>query len=143
MFRLSFWGPVLLCAIAPAIAQERVPEPIAPPVPVTILSKAVTANVASTDESLLNAAGNQDDWLLHGRTYDNQRFSPLTQINRSNVKRLAVSAIIHTGIVNSMEATPIVVNGMLYISTPSDHVQAYDAVTGELLWSYNPVLGYS
>ena len=139
---LRLWAPAVLLALAPAFAQERAPQPQAP-VPVTILSKAVTANVASSDESLLNAAGNQDDWLLYGRTYDNQRFSPLTQIDRGNVKRLAVRTIIHTGFFNSMEATPIVVDGTMYVSTPNDHVQAYDAATGELKWSYNPVLGYT
>ena len=133
-----------LFAALPAFAQERAPEPpTPPPVPVTILSKAVTANIASTDQQLLNANADQDNWLLHGRTYDNQRFSPLTQINRDNVKRLAIKAVIHTGQINSMESTPIVVDGILYVSTPSDHVQAYDAVTGELKWSYNPVLGYT
>ncbi len=143
MSRLHYGAAVLLCVLAPAFAQERAPEPAAPQVPVTILTKAVTANVASSDEGLLNAASNQDDWLLYGRTYDNQRFSPLTQIDRSNVKRLAVKAIIHTGFFNSMEATPIVVDGTLYVSTPNDHVQAYDAASGELKWSYNPVLGYT
>jgi alcohol dehydrogenase (cytochrome c) len=143
MSSLRFWAPILLCVLAPAVAQERAPQPAPPPVPETILSKAITANVASTDESLLSAASNQDDWLLYGRTYDNQRFSQLTQIDRSNVKRLAVKAIIHTGIFNSMEATPIVVDGTMYVSTPSDHVQAYDAATGELKWSYNPVLGFT
>ena len=143
MSSLRFLGahPALCPLFRPSPRNAR--RNHAPPVPVTILSKAVTANVASTDESLLNAAGNQDDWLLYGRTYDNQRFSPLTQIDRSNVKRLAVKAIIHTGFFNSMEATPIVVDGTMYVSTPSDHVQAYDAATGELKWSYNPVLGYT
>ena len=97
--RLSLRAPWLQ-----AIAQERAPEPTVPPVPITILSKAVTGNVASTDDNLLNAASNQGDWLLYGRTYDNQRFSPASQIDRSNVKQLVVKAIIHTGVINSMEA---------------------------------------
>ena len=131
-----------LFALTPALAQERAPDAPAP-IPETILSKAVTANIASTDQQLLNADADQDNWLLHGRTYDNQRFSPLTQINRENVKRLAIKAIIHTGQINSTEATPIVVDGILYVSTPLNHVQAYDATTGELKWSYNPVLGFT
>src|SRR5450432_4315609 len=91
--------------------------------------KPITADVFNTDAQRLNADADQDNWRLHGRTYDNQRFSPLTEISRDNVKRLAITAIIHTGIINSHEATPLVVDGILYISTPSDHVQAYDAVT--------------
>jgi PQQ-dependent dehydrogenase (methanol/ethanol family) len=81
--------------------------------------------------------------LLHGRTYDNQRFSPLTQINDANVKTLVPVAIIQTGISNSFEVSPVIVNGVMYIVTPGDHVQAYDAATGEPLWVYNPTLGYS
>ena len=144
MSNLRALALICLCASGPALAQERAPEPATPPpVPVTILSKAVTANIATTDQALLNAASDRDNWLLHGRSYDNQRFSPLTQINRENVKRLAIKTIIHTGQINSMEATPLVVDGILYVSTPSDHVQAYDAVTGELKWTYNPVLAYT
>jgi len=144
MFKSRFLAMASLIALMPALAQERAPEPpVPPPVPVTILSKAVTANVATTDQALLNADSDQDNWLLHGRTYDNQRFSPLTQITRDNVKRLAIKTIIHTGQINSTEVTPLVVDGIMYLSTPNDHVQAYDAVSGELKWSYNPVLGYT
>ncbi len=139
---------LLLCAgalalgLGAAAAQERAAEMPAP-APVTILTKAVTANVAVTDAALLNADADRDNWLLHGRTYDNQRFSPLAAIDRNTVRKLAPVALIHTGFVNSFEATPLVVNGVMYVSAPGDHVQAYDAASGELLWSYNPVLEYT
>ena len=139
--RILTWS--LLCVTLPALAQERAPEPTRPVLPVTVTLDPVTANIASTDSQLLNANADQDNWLLYGRTYDNQRFSPLTQITRENVKKLSIKALIHTGQVNSFEATPIVVDGILYVSTPADHVQAYDAVTGQAKWSYNPVLGYT
>ena len=103
----------------------------------------ITANVAVTDVMLKNAAADKDNWLLFGRTYENQRFSPLTQINARTVKKLVPVSIVQTGISNGFEASPIVVNGVMYISTPYDHVQAYDATTGAVLWSYNPKLGYS
>jgi PQQ-dependent dehydrogenase (methanol/ethanol family) len=134
---------VSLCMALPALAQERAPEPARPTLPVTVTLDPVTASVASTDQQLLNANADQDNWLLHGRTYDNQRFSPLTQITKGNVSKLAIKALIHTGQVASFEATPIVVDGILYVSTPADHVQAYDAATGAPKWSYNPVLGYT
>ncbi|HVV26962.1 MAG TPA: PQQ-binding-like beta-propeller repeat protein, partial [Rhizomicrobium sp.] len=139
---------LLLCAgalalgLGAAAAQERAAEMPAP-APVTILTKAVTANVAVTDAALLNADADRDNWLLHGRTYDNRRFSPLAAIDRNTVRKLAPVALIHTGFVNSFEATPLVVNGVMYVSAPGDHVQAYDAASGELLWSYNPVLEYT
>ena len=84
MFKSRFLAMASLIAIAPALAQERAPV-APPPVPVTILSKAVTANVATTDQALLNADSDQDNWLLHGRTDDNASYSPLTQINAANV----------------------------------------------------------
>ena len=106
----------ILAAVA-AIAQERAPAPNTPPLPVTVTVSPVSADVASTDQRLLNADSDQDNWLLYGRTYDNQRFSPLTQINKDNVKRLAIKAMIHTGVINSFEATPLVVDGIMYVST--------------------------
>jgi alcohol dehydrogenase (cytochrome c) len=109
----------------------------------TLVAHPIEANVDVDDNALLNAGGNQNDWLLYGRTYDNQRFSPLTQIDTTNVHRLVPVAIIQTGVANSFEATPIEVNGVLYIVTAGDHVHAYNATTGEILWSYTPTLQYS
>jgi len=142
-----WWGVIALCALAWAGHAKGQPPghdaSAAPPAgPAVVQLKPVTANVTVTDRQLLSADADQDNWLLHGRTYDNQRFSPLTQIDTGNVKRLLPVAIIQTGIANSFEATPIVVNGVLYISTPGDHVQAYDATNGRLLWNYNPTLSY-
>jgi PQQ-dependent dehydrogenase (methanol/ethanol family) len=105
--------------------------------------KPVTADIENTDKQRIEADADQDNWRLHGRTYDNQRFSPLTQINASNVKKLLPVALIQTGMANSMEATPIEIDGVLYIETASNLVQAYDAVTGEQLWSYTPQLEFS
>src|SRR5215510_10100164 len=105
--------------------------------------KPVTADIENTDQERLNADADQDNWRLHGRTYDNQRFSPLTQINASNVGRLKPVALIQTGVANSMEATPIEIDGVLFVETAGNVVQAYDAVTGEQLWSFNPTLEFA
>jgi alcohol dehydrogenase (cytochrome c) len=142
--RVTFYA--ILIGVAPAFAQDVTPEHEASaprPLSTAIQAKPITANVTVTDAQLLSAAQDQDDWRLHGRTYDNQRFSPLSQISGANVKKLVPVSIIQTGVANSFEATPIVVNGVMYIVTPSDHVQAYDAVSGEILWVYNPILKYS
>jgi len=84
-----------------------------------------------------------DDWILHGRTYDNQRFSPFTDINKSNVRQLRPTAIIQTGITKTSEMTPIEVDGVLYLETGDNNIQAYDAITGKQLWAYSPKLGYA
>jgi alcohol dehydrogenase (cytochrome c) len=141
LLRAALFAATTLCASL-ALAQERAADVVqqAPP---TVLVHPVTANVTVTDQQLLNADKDQDNWLLHGRTYDNADYSPLTQINQGNVTRLAPVAMIHTGMVNTFENTPIEVNGVLFIVTANDHVQTYDAVTGQLLWTYTPKLDYS
>lgn len=105
----------------------------------------ITANVDVDvdNKMMLNANSDKNNWLLYGRTYDNQRFSPLKQINTKNVHRLVPAAIIQTGVANTFEVSPVEVNGVLYISTADDHVQAYDATTGKILWSYTPTLNFS
>ena len=100
-------GPGVAPAQPPAAAQTEshgTPAP-APEPSGAIVAQAIAADVTVDDARLLNAAHDQDNWLLHGRTYDNQRFSPLTQISQANVKRLVPVSIIQTGISNSFEAT--------------------------------------
>jgi alcohol dehydrogenase (cytochrome c) len=103
------------------------------------------ANVSITDPMMLNAASDASDWLLHGRTYDNQRYSPLTQITTANVKSLSLVALVQTGMTASFETTPIVVNGVMYITTPVvNHkmiIMAVNASTGERLWDVTYNLG--
>ena len=64
------------------------------------------AQVAVDDSMQMNASKDSDNWLLYGRTYDNQRFSPLKQINAQTVKTLAPVAIIQTGVANTFEDSP-------------------------------------
>src|SRR4051794_39519670 len=70
-------------------------------------SPAVPQGVAQ-DRALIQAASDRDNWRLHGRTYDNQRFSPLTGIKKDNVGKLTLLHTLHTGVANSFEATPLV-----------------------------------
>jgi len=102
----------------------------------------VTQKVDITDEMMLGS-DHSDDWILHGRTYDNQRFSPFTQINAANVRQLRPTAIIQTGITKTLQMTAIEVDGVLYLESADNQVQAWDALTGKQLWSYIPTLGYS
>lgn len=103
---------------------------------------AVTQKVDVSDAMMQNS-DKLDDWIVYGRTYDNQRFSPLAEINKVNVAELRPSAIIQTGITKSLEATMIEVDGVIYVESADDNVQAYDAITGKELWAYAPLLGYS
>ncbi len=94
---------------------------------------------AAVDDARL-AAGEPDgaNWLSYGRTMDEQRFSPLTQVSDSNVSQLGLAWSSDMDTARGQEATPIVVDGVMYVSTAWSMVKAYDAVTGKLLWSYDP-----
>ena len=87
---------------------------------------------------LLNADSENESWLLHGRTYDESRFSPLKDINDSNVNQLGLSWSFETGTNRGHETTPIVVDGMMFITAPWSVVFALDAKTGKQIWSFDP-----
>ena len=88
------------------------------------------------DDRLLKAQADSSNWLSHGRDYSNQRFSPLKQINKANVKALASRWTFRSGVSSTFQATPIVADGVMYLSLPFNHVVALDAKTGKELWRY-------
>ena len=106
-----------------------------------VMAQTVNGNI--TDQQRLQADHDADNWLLYGRTYDNQRFSPVKEITADNVQNLQPVALLQTGVVGSFENSPLVYDGIMFVSTPYDHVIAYNAVTGKQLWWYAPDLGYT
>ena len=78
------------------------------------------------------------NWLAFGRTYSEQRFSPLTQINAANVSELAVDWYINLPDARGLVSTPLVVDGMLYFNGSMNVVRAVDATSGAMLWEYDP-----
>ena len=81
---------------------------------------------------------NPGEWASVGRTYDEQRFSPLGQINDRNVAELGLAWYADISTERGMEASPLVVGGLLYNVQPWNVVTAYDAATGRVLWTYDP-----
>ncbi len=104
-----------------------------------IASLPESADVSVTNDQMGNAEKDGKNWLLHGRTYSNQRYSPLSQIDADNVKHLTPAAMVQTGMTASFETTPVVVNGVMYVTTPMVNskmkVMALNAATGAKLWS--------
>ena len=90
------------------------------------------------DDQRLLAASDQTDnnWIMFGRDYRNQRFSSLTGIDRASVGRLQPAWIYQTGIVGSHQTHPLEVDGTLYFTTPSCDLIAVDAATGDEVWRY-------
>lgn len=90
-----------------------------------------------------NADATPGDWLSYGRDYSEQRFSPLRKINDKNVGELGLAWSYKVDIDRGTEATPLVVDGVMYTTGPFSMVYALNAVTGELLWKYDPKVSKS
>ncbi len=91
------------------------------------------------DGAALLAAGDDDaNWITHGRTYSEQRFSPLDKVNAETVGDLGLAWFADMDTARGQEATPLVMDGKLYLTTAWSKVKAFDAATGEPLWEYDP-----
>jgi alcohol dehydrogenase (cytochrome c) len=94
-----------------------------------------------TQSMLDHAAADSRNFLLTNGDYTQKRFYPNSQINTSNVKRLHAAWIFQTEVRESLETSPIVVNGVMYVTTSFSHVYALNAQTGAELWHYKHQLG--
>ena len=113
-------------AAVPAAATAPTPEP-------------VPAKAADVDGTRLIAADSEPgSWMSYGRTYNEQRFSPLQKINAGNVAKLGLAWSYKLDVDRATEATPIVVDGTMYVTGAFSIVSALDPVTGKELWKYDP-----
>jgi len=94
-----------------------------------------------TQDQLNAAAGDESNFLQTNGNYDQTRYFPGKQINTSNVGKLHPAWIFQTEVKESQETTPIVVNGVMYVTTSFDHVYALNAKTGEEYWHYKHAMG--
>ncbi len=91
-----------------------------------------------SQQRLLDADSDADNWLSHGRTYHEQRFSPLKQINDSNADQLGLAWYFETDTHLGLETTPLVIDGVMYFTGAWSNAYAIDAKTGALLWHFDP-----
>jgi PQQ-dependent dehydrogenase (methanol/ethanol family) len=94
-----------------------------------------------TQDMLDRAATDSNNFLHTNGDYTQKRYHPAAQINESNVRRLRPAWIFQTDVRESMETSPIVVNGVMYVTTSFSQVYALNAQTGEQLWTYKHALG--
>jgi PQQ-dependent dehydrogenase (methanol/ethanol family) len=138
--------PALLALGLAACGESEAPAPgaaevaAAPPAADAALdADGIRARVARIDgEAILAADSTPGDWIAHGRTYDEQRHSPLTAITPDNVGELGLAWYADLGTTRGLESTPIVVDGVMFNTGTWSTVFAHDARTGELLWKYDP-----
>ena len=93
---------------------------------------------AIDDAKLRSADQDSGNWLMYGRTYDDHRFSPLTQINEQNVGKLGLAWSRELGTTRGLEASPLVKDGVIYTTSSWSVVDAIDAKTGQMRWTYDP-----
>ena len=93
---------------------------------------------AAVDQAALADTTDGSNWAAWGRNFDEQRFSPLDQINRDSVDRLGLAWTHELDDVWSVSSQPLAVDGVIYMAVGYSEVYALDAVSGELLWTYDP-----
>jgi PQQ-dependent dehydrogenase (methanol/ethanol family) len=118
------------------------PEPAATMAPVPANTDDPTARLAKAADvdadRIIHADNDPGNWLAHGRTYGEQRFSPLKDINRDTVKNLGVAWEFRTNTIRGLESTPLVSDGIMFVTGSWSKVWALDAKTGRQLWFYDP-----
>jgi quinohemoprotein ethanol dehydrogenase len=137
---------VILVAIAAALAylyfSSQPEEEVVTPEPATAVEVPETTTaptIGLIDDARINAAASEPgNWLAYGRTYEEQRFSPLTAINRENVTDLGLAWFKDMGTNRAQEATPIVVDGIMFFTSTWSRVHAVRADTGETVWNFDP-----
>jgi quinohemoprotein ethanol dehydrogenase len=98
----------------------------------------MTAAADVDHERLLRADREPENWMTWGRTYTEQRFSPLDQVNDENVGELGLAWYFDLNTDRAIEGTPLVIDGIMYVTSAWSVTYALDAVSGELLWSHDP-----
>ena len=98
----------------------------------------LAAVTGAIDEHAIASSTKGGDWLSYGLDYDEARYSPLDQINKKNVKDLGLAWSLDLGVMRGLEATPIVVDGIMFLTGPWSIVYAVDTRKGALIWTYDP-----
>ncbi|MDG2060260.1 MAG: PQQ-dependent dehydrogenase, methanol/ethanol family [SAR86 cluster bacterium] len=93
-----------------------------------------------SEERIINADAEPENWMSHARTYDEKRFSPLNQISPDTISDLGLAWKFTTDTNRGHEASPIVVDGVMFTTSAWSVVYALNAATGELLWKYDPLV---
>ena len=117
-----------------ANAQEVKPAPV-------LKGSEVPKNISVSQDQLSKAGGQKTNWLHTNGDYAQLRYYPGDQINAGNVKNLRPAFVFQTEVVESMETAPIVIDGVMYLTTSFNHVYAVDAVTGKEFWHYKHKMG--
>jgi alcohol dehydrogenase (cytochrome c) len=108
----------------------------------TTTTKAMAKAPVPVTQAMLDAAGaDAKNWIHANGSYEQTRYYPGGQINAGNVGKMKPAFVFQTAVLESMETAPIVVDGVMFLTTSFNHVYAIDAATGEEYWHYKHKLG--
>ncbi len=140
VWTLALLAPLIGCAPQSDLPAEDAESTDAGDAQASIdRSEEIRAKTATLDAARVLAADTEPgNWLAHGRTYGEQRFSPLDAINTDNVSDLELAWYADTDTTRGLEASPIVVDGVMFTTGSWSLVYAHDAKTGAELWRYDP-----
>jgi len=96
-----------------------------------------TSHAQVSNEQLEHAGSTPQNWLTYSGDYSGKRYSGLQQVNTSNVSRLAPAWVFQSQVGGKFETTPLVIDGVMYFTSPDDHGYAVDARTGRVIWRYD------
>ena len=109
------------------------------PLPSHTSKKIVNQGIGNINtQRIINANQEPHNWLSHGRDYNEQRYSPLNKINKATIENLKLEWSFDMDTTRGLEATPIVDNGIMFVTSAWSIIYAIDAKTGEEIWSYDP-----
>ena len=91
-------------------------------------------------QRIINTDSEPNNWLSHGRNYEEQRYSILEDINKENINKLELAWSFDMNSTRALEATPIVDNGVMFLTSEWSIVYAINAETGKKIWSYDPLV---
>src|SRR4051812_24216155 len=115
------WPTCSHCAHRRRRARKEAPMRAAKAVAIAACLATASLSAQVTNERLVNAAREPQQWLTYSGSYNGQRFSPLDQIDVSNVQRLALQWVFQTGVRGTHETTPLVIDDIMYLTAPQNH----------------------
>ncbi len=134
------WGPAINSYISARVGHYFLPWLTLSGLLLAACSTSDSEHPSGTvvDDTAMADEVSGDNWLAFGRTYSEQRFSPLGQINSATIQNLGVDWFMDLPNDRGLVSTPLVVDGILYFVGSMNRVRAVNAATGELIWGYDP-----
>ena len=128
---------LLLAVLSASVMAPAVADDPKPPLGINVLE--ATFNWRPnyvTDDMLVNADKDPNNWLHYGKDYQATRFSSLEQINSGNIKNLVPKWNLSFGVIGAQDSQTTVINGRIYVTSSANKVFSVDGTTGKILWKY-------